>query len=92
MDTKIRAALLAKATNEELKQLRDMAHAELEFRVRCAIAPRTKVEFTTKNGGLVKGRVIKVNRKTVKVQADTLDGQEIFGTWRVSTSLLRVSA
>ncbi|HUU87902.1 MAG TPA: hypothetical protein VMX17_09125 [Candidatus Glassbacteria bacterium] len=45
-------------------------------------APGQRVQFTTKKGITVKGKVQKVNRKTIAVSTDN-------GTWRVTASFLK---
>lgn len=42
------------------------------------------VEFTRKDGDIVRGSIQKINRKTIHVKTD-------FVTWKVSPSLLRAS-
>lgn len=44
------------------------------------------VEFDSKSGAVIRGRIDKINRKTIGV---TPDGHR-FGGWRVSPSLLRL--
>lgn len=44
-----------------------------------------KVFFKTKNGSLIRGRIEKLNRKTITVLADGGKGR-----WRVSPSLIEV--
>lgn len=39
------------------------------------------VKFTNKNGASISGRIIKINKKTIKVQTE-------LGTWNVSPTLL----
>ena len=42
------------------------------------------VEFTRKDGDIVKGKIQKINRKTIYVKTDLV-------TWKVSPSLLRAA-
>lgn len=59
---------------------------ERQSRAAHSFARGDKVEFTTKSGVVVKGTVMKVNQKTVSVQA--FEGNQ----WKVSGSLLRKRA
>jgi len=45
-----------------------------------------KVEFTNRNDRVVRGTVVKVNRKTIKVDSDNIN---TLGRWNVSPTLLR---
>lgn len=83
---KIESLSELKAFSEQINVAINIRYAELQQRAAIRLGIGSRVEFTDKLGNVVKGRVLKLNTKTVMVRSDV--GSE----WRVSPSLLRVAA
>lgn len=80
MDSLAELSTLSKQVNMAIK----MRYNELQRRKAVSFGVGSRVEFTDKLGNVVTGRILKINPKTVQVQAD-----RTMVTWRVTPSLLR---
>lgn len=80
------ATLMAKASNEDMKAIRDMFNSTMSSKQKEAANKFTAgdmVVFTnSRTGKVVKGQVTKVNRKTIAVKSGITN-------WKVSPSMLR---
>lgn len=63
-----------------------MRHSELQRRKAVSFSVGSRVEFTDKLGNVITGRILKINPKTVQMQADRTSM-----IWRVTPSLLRAA-
>lgn len=77
-------SLVANIGNGDLEFLYDLAKKERQSRAKRDLQVGSKVTFVV-GGTPVKGKVTKINRKTVKVETKT------HGIWRVSPTLLSVA-
>ena len=75
-----------KEVNQAVVERMRMLNSQQQSAAAMAFRVGQRVEFTNRNGitslGVVRGTVVKVNRKTIKVDSVT-------GRWNVSPTLLR---
>jgi hypothetical protein len=87
---------LRSKTEAELLALNKAVIAELNYRntqrqvtLGAQYRPGDLIEWDSKYGNVVFGRVEVVNRKTIKVREQNADGADVPRVWNVSPSLLR---
>jgi len=77
-------AIYAVKSTEEIGELIRQAHAHLQRRARTSFRYGQAVQFTARNGAVIKGTVEGINPKTIKVRTAQ-------GMWRVGPSLLQAA-